>query len=358
MYPAWFGAPSDDSARWFPDHLAFDFVEATIAELTRRGETGDTPNDAVEIALLRLLDYLDTKDSRLACARRVSHVMTADRKELTIAGSPSCSTGSSRRPGRSLRSYPRRIRRTTANDRSHSPGPKPPWSATRPDPFNLARDAERPIERLLLALRLLYGATTADIYQASSRTGTLLRTTGRPQAAEEREAVAELTGGPFPRQASQVCLLLNSPLPQSARSSSPRAAMTAAMASLRLPTSRPDIPDYRAAGPNSASARPRRLPTSMRKPRSRALPEPLDDRCAPCWSSPTTARWGGARHAQGDRSPASRTLGVGRHAGSQRTGLDRDATSVRINEFGVPAPDLTRRGCVRDPRLHGRPTAS
>jgi hypothetical protein len=98
MYPAWFGAPSDDSARWFPDHLAFDFVEATIAELTRRGETGDTPNDAVEIALLRLLDYLDTKDSRLACARRVSHVMTADRKELTIAGSPSCSTGSSRRP--------------------------------------------------------------------------------------------------------------------------------------------------------------------------------------------------------------------------------------------------------------------
>jgi hypothetical protein len=86
MYPAWFSAPSDDNARWFPDHLAFDFVEATISELTRRGETGDTPNDAAEIALLHLVDYLDTEDSRLACARRVSHLMTADRKELTIAG--------------------------------------------------------------------------------------------------------------------------------------------------------------------------------------------------------------------------------------------------------------------------------
>lgn len=135
MYPVWFGAPSDDSARWFPDHLAFDFVEATIAELTRRGETGDTPNGAVEVTLLHLIDYLDTEDSRLACARRVSHLMTADRKELTIAGVTILDTGSSRRPGISLRSSPRRIRRTTANGRSRSPGPKLPWSATRPGPI-------------------------------------------------------------------------------------------------------------------------------------------------------------------------------------------------------------------------------
>jgi len=86
MYPAWFAALSGQDPRWFPDNLAFQFVEAAIAELTRRGETGDTPSDAVEVTLLHLVDYLDSDDSRPACARRVSHLMTADRKELMIAG--------------------------------------------------------------------------------------------------------------------------------------------------------------------------------------------------------------------------------------------------------------------------------
>ena len=72
--------------RWFPDPLAFRFVEAAIAEMNRCGQTGDAPNDAAEVALLHLVDYLDSGDSRLACARRVSHLMTEDRKELTIAG--------------------------------------------------------------------------------------------------------------------------------------------------------------------------------------------------------------------------------------------------------------------------------
>ncbi|HXL93103.1 MAG TPA: hypothetical protein VN969_29605, partial [Streptosporangiaceae bacterium] len=61
-------------------------VLARLAELTRCGETGDTPVGAVEVTLLHLVGYRNTADSPPRPARRVSHLMTADRKELMIAG--------------------------------------------------------------------------------------------------------------------------------------------------------------------------------------------------------------------------------------------------------------------------------
>ena len=36
--------------------------------------------------VLELADYLDSADARLGCARRVSHLMTEDRQEVTLAG--------------------------------------------------------------------------------------------------------------------------------------------------------------------------------------------------------------------------------------------------------------------------------
>jgi hypothetical protein len=50
--------------------------------------------------------------------------------------------------------------------------------ATGPDPFALARDAGRHIDRLL-ALRLLYGVTTADIYQVTCEVTFVCRCTAR-----------------------------------------------------------------------------------------------------------------------------------------------------------------------------------
>lgn len=86
MYPSWFERPHGQFPRWYPDNVAFRFVDTCIAELTFRGETGDTPSDTVEAMLLGLVDYLDADDARLACARRVSHLMTDNRQELTVAG--------------------------------------------------------------------------------------------------------------------------------------------------------------------------------------------------------------------------------------------------------------------------------
>jgi len=181
MYPAWFAAPSGQDPRWFPDNLAFQFVEAAIAELTRRGETGDTPSDAVEVTLLHLVDYLDSDDSRLACARRVSHLMTADRKELTIAGV----TILEYRQFQETRQIAEVI--PTAHSAYNAERPRsfarPEATvvsyATGPDPFDLARDAGRHIDRLLLALRLLYCVTTADIYQVTGEVTFVCRCTAR-----------------------------------------------------------------------------------------------------------------------------------------------------------------------------------
>jgi Apea-like HEPN len=177
MYPAWFAAPSGQDPHWFPDHLAFRFIEAAIAELTSRGETADTPNDAAEIALLNLVDYLDSGESRLACARRVSHLMTADRKELTIAEV----TILEYRQFQETRQIAEVIPTAQSAYNGERPHSFAPPEATLvsytagPDPFALARDAERPIDRLLLALRLLYGTTTADVYQVTGEVTSVCR---------------------------------------------------------------------------------------------------------------------------------------------------------------------------------------
>ena len=179
MYPAWFAAASGQDPRWFPDHLAFRFIEAAIAELASRGETGDTPNDAAEVALLQLVDYLDSGDSRLACARRVSHLMTADRKELTIAGVTVLEYRQFQETRRIAEVIPT-AQSAYNGERPHSFAPPEATLvsyATGPDPFTLARDAERPIDRLLLALRLLYGATTADVYQVTGEVTSVCRYT-------------------------------------------------------------------------------------------------------------------------------------------------------------------------------------
>jgi hypothetical protein len=52
-------------------------------------------------------------------------------------------------------------------------------NATGPDPFQLQREAERRIDRLLLALHLLYGATTANIFQVIGETTSVCRYTAR-----------------------------------------------------------------------------------------------------------------------------------------------------------------------------------
>ena len=109
--------------------------------------------------------------------------MTADRKQLTIAGV-------------SIFEYQqfqeaRQIVEAIPTARSAYNGERPRSfalpeatlfsSASGPDPFSLRGDAEHPIDRLLLALRLLYGATCANIYQVDRRNDAGLPVHGKPR---------------------------------------------------------------------------------------------------------------------------------------------------------------------------------
>lgn len=181
LHPTWFEAPLGHFPRWPADSLAFHLVDACIAELSRRRETGEAPSDAVEVMVLGLVDYLDSADSRVGCARRVSHLMTEDRQELTLAGV----TILANRQFEEIRQIAELI--PTARSAFNGEPPHsfaPPEAtlvsyATGPDPFALSADAERPIDRLLLALRLLYGATTASIFQVTGETTSVCRYTAR-----------------------------------------------------------------------------------------------------------------------------------------------------------------------------------
>jgi len=168
-YPGWFLAPVGQFPRSDASAIAFSFVEACVTAMSLGGETGDDPGDAFEETVIELADYLAASGARLCCARRVSHLMTADRRELTIAGV-------------SILAHQRfeeaaQIRELIPTAAAAFNG-DPPLSfaspqatlvsyAQGPDPFALQAEAAHRIDRFILALRLLYGATAADVYQVT-----------------------------------------------------------------------------------------------------------------------------------------------------------------------------------------------
>ena len=85
-YPDRFQAQHEDFSRWDASMIAFSFVEACVAAMSQSEETGDAPGEAFDETVIELADYLAADDARVCCTRSVSHLMTPDRQELTIAG--------------------------------------------------------------------------------------------------------------------------------------------------------------------------------------------------------------------------------------------------------------------------------
>jgi hypothetical protein len=177
MYPGWFSAPPNRSPRWLPDNFAFSFVEACVTELTRLGGTGADAGEAVGVVLPELTGYLGSADASLACARRVCHLMTADRKELTLAGVTILAQDQFQAARQITEVIP--TARSAFNGEVPRSFARPEATlvsyAAGPDPFSLPAQAQREISRLLLALHLLYGATTASIYQVTGETTSISR---------------------------------------------------------------------------------------------------------------------------------------------------------------------------------------
>jgi hypothetical protein len=181
MYPLWFQAPPGAFPRWPASTIAYRFVDACVTEMSIHGETGAAPGEAFEETVLELADYLSAADARLCCARRVSHLMTADHRQLKIAGVTILA--------QQRFEEARQIRELIPTAASAFNGDPPRSYATPqatlvsyaegPDPFTLGGDAEQRIDRLLFALRLLYGTTAASVYQVTGETTAVCRYTAR-----------------------------------------------------------------------------------------------------------------------------------------------------------------------------------
>jgi hypothetical protein len=180
-YPTSFQAPADAFPRWNASTIAFSFVEACVTAMSLCGETGPAPGDAFEETVFELADYLAAADARLCCARRISHLMTADRQQMRIAGV----TVLAHQPFDEARQIRELIPTAASAFNGDPPRSFAPPQATLvsyaegPDPFALGADAERLVDRLLLALRLLYCATAADVYQVTGETTTVCRRAAR-----------------------------------------------------------------------------------------------------------------------------------------------------------------------------------
>jgi hypothetical protein len=180
-YPDRFQARPGEFPRWDASMIAFSFVETCVAAMSRYEETGDAPGEAFDETVIVLADYLAANDARVCCARRVSHLMTPERQELTIAGVTILAYerfGEARQICRLIPTaasafngeVPRAFASPEATLVSYAEGP---------DPFRIPASAERSINRLLLALRLLYGTTAADIYQVTGETTAVCRRSAR-----------------------------------------------------------------------------------------------------------------------------------------------------------------------------------
>jgi hypothetical protein len=180
-YPSRFQARPGEDPRWDASLIAFSFIEACVAAMSQYQETGDAPGEAFDETVIELADYLAAADTRVWCARRVSHLMTPDRQGLTIAGVTILA--------HERFEEARQIRRLIPTAASAFNGDRPrlfaPPMATLvshaegPDPFRLQAAAGRSIDRFLLALRLLLGTTAASVYQVVGEATSVCRQPAR-----------------------------------------------------------------------------------------------------------------------------------------------------------------------------------
>lgn len=180
-YPDRFQAGPGELSSWNVSTIAFSFVEACVAKMSRYEETGDAPGEAFDETVIELADYLAAADARVCCARRVSHLMTPDRQQMTIAGVTILAYEQFGEARQICRLIPRAASAFNG---------EPPWAfappeatlvsyAEGPDPFHISASAGRSIDRLLLALRLLHSTTAADIYQVTGETTAVSRRSAR-----------------------------------------------------------------------------------------------------------------------------------------------------------------------------------
>ena len=177
LYPAWFQSTRPAFPRAYPNQFALSLVEASIASLGRNGEDYRATSETVEELIVQLIDYLDGDEVKVSSARMVCHLMTEDRDELEI-GDVTILAGSRWAEvadiARVIPTAPSAFNRERP-DHFARPEAVVVGSASGPDPFALISPSQLPINRFLLAIRLLYGVTSTGIYQVTGESTAICR---------------------------------------------------------------------------------------------------------------------------------------------------------------------------------------
>ena len=181
LYPGRFDQGEDRFPPEYPDMYSFALVEAAVARCGR-ADTFDDPGDDIDASIDELLAVLDSPTYELVCCRVVSHLTTATREPLSLAGIevvPEVEPDAvgDRAHNDILRRIVREVPRTPFALNRETPFP---WD--RPHALLIARETlpvptsfrdrldglptlSPRLDRFLLLLRLLTAATTESFYE-------------------------------------------------------------------------------------------------------------------------------------------------------------------------------------------------
>jgi hypothetical protein len=176
IFPEWFVAERPAFPRWYANHFALRLIEDAIAQIGREDGEYAGSNEACEASILKLVAYLEANNTEVICVRLIGHLLPPDGElvlgEVTVRSYDRFHDV--RDIARELPGSPIAFNRTRPD---HFARPEA-WVIARasgPDPFELPQPAQRPIERLLLAVRLLYAATSHGIYQVIGENSEICR---------------------------------------------------------------------------------------------------------------------------------------------------------------------------------------
>jgi hypothetical protein len=177
MYPSWFQSTPPAFPHAYPNAFAFSLIEASIAYLARNDEDFQATSETVEELIIQLIAYLDVGLAKVSSARMVCHLMTEDRHELEIGAVTILAGSQWREIAQIARVIPTAPSAFNQGRPQHFARPEAivVSSASGPDPFLLISPSQLPINRFLLAIRLLYGVTSTGIYQVTGESTAICR---------------------------------------------------------------------------------------------------------------------------------------------------------------------------------------
>ena len=177
IYPEWFESRANEFPRWYPGSMALSLVEAVVPAIARSGDSYSGSSETAEAMILLLTEYLDQPVAEVACVQLVGHLLTEGHEDLVLAGITVRSTAQFHEASALLTVFPDAPAAFNRSRPDHFARPES-WVIARAEgrnPFEVLEPARLKINRFLLAVRLLFAATSLPIYEIHGETSPVCR---------------------------------------------------------------------------------------------------------------------------------------------------------------------------------------